>query len=285
MKRLFYALPLIVLAVVSCGKEGTMITDEICFTAEGSFEAEVKTRATAEVTSLASFSVNAVSGTMGSSETSVFNAVFDKDGSGSDYKGGKYWPSTDQSYKFYASNVSMTPASGGPTIAATNATDAVCAVLSNPTYRSSNQLKFNHVFARIGSCNISAPDGYAVSDLAVKITPKTGGTYNLYTGDGKTDGTGWSDVSTGVDTVIASGTGSTADNGLYLIPGNYTLTATYTLAKGDYTESFTKTASVDIVGGKVNNISAALPAGNAEQITFTVSVAAWGTNDITATLI
>lgn len=273
-KLIFIAL---VLMAASCSKESADTTrmDEITFTAKG-FNAGISTKAT-EVTSLSSFNVHAVTGSMGSSETSQFNSVFTGTSS---YTGGIFWPNTNPSYKFYASNLAMTPSASGPTVAATNATDVVCAVLANPAYKSSNVLGFNHIFARIGSCNITAPSGYAVSNLTVKITPKTGGTYNLFKGNGKTDGTGWSSTTDGAATTIASATGSTTDNGLYLVPGTYTLTASYTLTKGAYAENFTKTASVSIVGGKVNNISATLPAGNASEITFTVTITAWGTNNI-----
>ena len=272
----------------SCSKEETtltqihpLMTDEIVFSA-GGLEAEVQTKATSAVTSLSTFNVNCVTGTMGSAETSIFNAAFSGTTS---FTGGKYWPATDAGYKFYASNMTLTPSASGPTIAATNATDAVCAVLKAPTFKASNTLAFEHVFARIGSCKITAPaDGATVKSVSVSITPKTGGTYSLFAGSGKTDGTGWSSVSTGSATTLTSKTGDTADNGLYLVPGSYTLTAKYTLTRDGYEESFTKTATVNIVAGKVNNISATLPNSNAKQITFTVSVAEWGTNNITANL-
>lgn len=288
MKRLLYCIPALALFCVSCEKDADMHTldnsEEICFTVESVFNAEVKTKATSAVTELASFNVNAVKGALGSTETSIFNAEFTKDGSSSTYKGGKYWPATDPSYRFYASNVKLTPSAEGPVVEAGNTTDIVCAVLADPSFKTSNALVFSHIFARIGFCNIIAPEGYAVSGLEVTLTPKTGGLYNLYAGNGKTDGTGWSSVSEGSSAMLASSIGSTIDNGLYLVPGNYVLSASYTLTAGDYSESFTKTSSVSIVGGKINNISATLPEGGAQQIAFTVSVAPWETNNITATL-
>lgn len=287
MKKILYLIPLAALALASCQKESEVRpvnNDEIRFTMDGEFGASVKTKATTPVTSLTTFNVNAVTGTMGSAETSVFNVAFSKDGSTANYVGGKYWPNANPSYKFYAANAAMTPSASGPTVAAANTQDVVCAVLASPSYKASNALTFNHIFARVGKCTITAPAGYTVSNLAVKITPNTGGTYNLYKGNGKTDGTGWTGLTAGSPTTIASALDATADNGLYLVPGSYTLTATYTLSAGDYTENFTKTSTVSIVGGKVNNISATLPGGNAQQIVFTVSVADWGVNNITATL-
>lgn len=289
---LLSATALTVLSVLSCNKVAggaepapydavTRASEEIVFTAGGDlFDASVQTKAgTSAVTSLSSFNVLCVKGTAGSSESAVFNSSF----SGStNYTGGKYWPSTDQSYKFYAANESMTTAASGPTIAAANSKDIVCAFLASPTYRSSNKLTFNHIFARIGTCNITAPSTYTVSNLKVTVTPKTGGTYALFAGNGKTDGTGWSETATGSAVTLASALNSSADNNLYLVPGSYTLTATYTLTKGDYTEAFSKTSTVSLVGGKINNISATLPQGNAAEIVFTVSVTAWSNNSIEA---
>jgi len=252
----------------------------ILFTAEGDgLNASVTTKATSAVTSLSSFNVLCVTGTAGSSESTVFNSPFT---GSSTYTGGKYWPSTDRSYKFYASNATITSAASGPTVSASNVTDVVCAFLDSPTYKASNELTFNHIFARVGTCTITAPSDYTVSGLTVKITPKTGGTYNLYTGNGKTDGTGWSSTSNGTITAIATSTGSTADQGMYLVPGSYTLSASYTLTKGDYSQSFNKTATVSLLAGKINNISSTLPAGNAADIVFTVSITDWSAKAVTA---
>lgn len=276
------------IASVSCQKEGAAVSgaplpeasDEIVFTAGGAFDATVETKATA-VTSLSSVNVLCVTGTAGSSETTVFNSVFNSGAYG--YSGGKYWPLTDQSYKFYASNVDMTPAATGPTVSATTETDVVCAVLTSPTYKASNTLTMNHIFARVGYCRIMPPTDHTVSNLSVTITPKTGGTYSLFAGNGKTDGTGWSNVTTGTSTVIATQPNTRESTGVYLVPGSYQLTASYTLSIGDYSESFTKTSTVNLVGGKVNNITSTLPNSNATELKFVVTVAEWGQNSIEAT--
>lgn len=286
MKKLFFLSGLLTFALLACNKEEANLPavndGEIVFTAQGDgIEASVHTRATTEVKSLSSFNVLCVTGTAGSSESSVFNVSFTGP---TNYTGGKYWPSTNPSYKFYASNASMTSAAGGPTISASNGTDIVCATCLSPTYNESNALTFEHIFARVGSCNISAPtDGCSVSNLTVKITPKTSGTYSLYTGKGKTDGTGWSSTSNGSVVTLASSTGSTTDNQLYLVPGSYTLDIAYTLTQGDFTKSYTKHSTVSLVGGKVNNLTATLPGAGSDlsPITFTVTVNPWGSNAIT----
>lgn len=273
----FYICALCASVLLSCSRGELREVEksrEIVFTADGcGIVADVRTKAAA-VTSLSSFNVNCVTGTPGSSEVSNFNVPF----SGStNYTGGMFWPSTDPGYKFYASNVSVTPAASGPTVAASNTTDVVCAVCLSPTYLASNSLTFNHIFARLGKTTVSVQSGYSLSAFSLSITPKTGGTYNLFSGNGKSDGTGWSATTNGAPVILATNSGENAATDTYLVPGNYILSATYTLTKGDY--SITKssvTKSVPITGGKINAISATLSGASASDITFTVSVAPWG---------
>ena len=254
--------------------------DEIIFhAADPSLSAEVATKATA-VTSLTSFNVSAVTGAAGS-ETAVWTNVAFSGNNTDGYKAaapGKWWPSTDASYRFYAANSALTFAASGATVAATNATDIVCAYMASPTYKAKNTLSFEHIFARLGQVTVSAASGYTISGVSIKITPKTGGTYNLLTGAGKTDGTGWSGLTTGSETVIGNTVGNTA-NDIYLVPGTYTLTASWTATKGDYTENIENmTCDVNLVAGKINKISTTL-SGNAKEIVFNVSIAPWTDNN------
>lgn len=286
MKKLYSLFIIAAAVLVGCNKESlsdgkvaepeAIPADVICFTAEGEgIGASVATRATA-VTSLSSFNVNCVTGTLGSSESSVFNTSFF---GGPTYTGGQFWPVTDPSYKFYASNVAITPSASGPTVAASNATDVVCAVKSDPTYKVSNALVFDHIFARLGDVTITAASGYTVTGISITITPKTGGTYNLYTGNGQTDGTGWSSLSTGSSTGIANATPGTKSNDIYLVPGTYTLTATWTATRGESVQTFSgKTQTVALTAGKINTISATL-GGSASEIQLTVSINPWGTEN------
>lgn len=283
MKQAFIFLGTALLcALSSCTREEMSLrseTGEICFRADG-FTAEVETKAAAEVTALSTFGVVCTTGAAGSETNSWSIESVTQDGAS--YKTGKFWPSANPSYHFYASNKALTFAASGTTAAVEDLnTDVVCAYLPSPTYKSSNELTFNHIFARIGSCNISAPEGYSVSGLSVKITPKipdTGNGYNIRTGE-------WSKTKNGSPTTLCTTTGSTANKNIWLVPGTYTLTAVYTLSKGDFSKKYTKTASVNIVAGKINNISAALPdaGGDIAEIVFTVTVTAWDSNAITAT--
>ncbi len=203
--------------------------------------------------------------------------------SSSKYSGGKYWPATNPNYHFYAASKALTLSSGAVTFkpSATIADD-VYAYLATPTFKSSNALTFNHIYAQVGTCNITAPSGYTVSNLSVTITPKVptaNATFNVRTGAWSTTA---SHYTNGSAVTLCTATGSTTDNDLWLVPGSYTLTASYTLIKGAYSESFTKTSTVSLVMGKNNNISAQLPPGTAADIVFTVTVTGWTDNAITA---
>lgn len=251
----------------------------IQFSIVDGFEAIVETKATEVTTAnLTSIYVTATRGTVGSSETATFTSTYFTGTSGGTFSGGKYWPGTDPSYHFYGSNISQTFSANSCTVNASSATDVVCAYLESPTYLAKNLLTFKHIFARVGTVTISPATGYDVSGVVVKITPKTGGTYNIRTGNGQTDGTGWSSLTTGTETTLVS-----SNNNLYLVPGDYSLSITYTLTKGDWTKEYTKNATVSLSAGSTNNISATTPDGAAQEIVLSVSLTAWGTENFTPT--
>lgn len=288
IKYLFLTISVMLLALAACNKQGLADSgtmEEIAFTVDGmSIDAEVATKATAVTASdLTSFAVNCVTGSAGSDVQAWSNVTFTKDNTV--WKGDKWWPLSNPSYRFYATypdTYTMTYVAGGPTIAASTAHDIVCAYASAPTYKSSNALAFTHIFARVKNMTVQAADGYTITGITINITPKTGGTYNLYTGSGQTDGTGWSATTSGSATNIANATPGTKTNDLYLVPGSYTLTASWTATKDNYTQTFTgKTVNVNLVAGKTNNITANLT-GNGTEIVFSVSVAAWADNAVAA---
>lgn len=258
-----------------------MSDDEISFRVEG-LDVDVDTRAVSQVTDLTSFYVSASTGTMGSSDTYKWSSIqFNK--SNGEFTGGKYWPDTNPNYHFYASNVSMTcTANSAPTIAVTSIDkDIVCAVCATPTHKATNALSFEHIFARLGSVTVNGPgEGYSLLTVSIMITPKNKGTYNIYSGNGKTDASGWTDTATTLSaTEIAASDGQTKSNDIYLLPGSYTLTAKYTLTKGDYRREFTKTKDVSLEKGKINIITASIPkpgsGDGAQDIIFTITVAQW----------
>lgn len=242
----------------------------IQFTVPGLFQAQVDTKA-AEVTSLAEFHVGCVTGTLGVSEVEVWNTLFTTSGGETPvYVSDKYWPGSDQGYKFYASNMPLTPSATGYTVWASNATDVVCAVLADPGYATTNVLSFEHVFSRLGNVTVEAFPGYTITGISITITPKTGGTYNLRT---KT----WSGMTTGSATTIANSTPGTRANDLYTVPGIYTLTASWTATdSGSNAVTYSnRTVDVELEKGVVNNATITL-GGN---ITVGVSLEEYVFND------
>lgn len=251
---------------------------QIAFLTDG-FDADVFTKASvvtdSDLTSNG-FLVSCVTGSAGSDAATWSNVAFSK--SGSYWKGGKYWPTSNYTYRFYATypkTYTMTTAAAGATISASNAHDIVCAYASSSTYKTANTLTFNHIFARLGNVTVSAGSGYTISGITINITPKTGGTYNLRTG-------AWSSTSNGSATSIANSTPGTKSNDIYLVPGTYTLTASWTATNTPYSKTFTgKTVDVALVAGKTNNITCTLT-GDGTEVQFGVSLTAWSSNAIDA---
>lgn len=97
------------------------------------------------------------------------------------------------------------------------------------------------------------------------------GSYNLRTG-------AWSPGSS------VSHSLKVGPNDVYVVPGTYTLTVNYTLSKGDYTDSFSKSGSVTLEKGKINKISTTVPEGSATEIQFSVSIVSWTEIDLTPEL-
>lgn len=264
-------------ALISCQKEAVVCDDvtakEIAFQVEGDLDFNVETKATA-VTSLNTFNVIAENTSTATQVWSISSVTK----SGSNYLTAKYWPITDQKYAFYASNAAMTYSQQGATIAVANAnTDIVAAfsAYSASNYKQAIGLTFNHIFARVGTFTVSAPSGYTVSNVsAVTMSAPVSGTYNVKNGT-------WSRGS------AVSHTLSNGSNDVYVAPGDVTVTVTYTLTRGEYVKTFTKTATISLVGGKINNITAtpSFAAGEeASEITLSVSLNAWGTQNHSVTL-
>ncbi len=306
-------------ALSSCSKTEMGNDDEMRFSLKpGSayFNAEtVETKATA-ATGIASFKCGVTQGSAGS-ETNAApcwnNITFTSDGQSTPtYTASpkKYWPLTNPSYNVYAtaatSGNSQAVAAAAPdmvfaatgtsiTMAAAYDKDVICAYepTGDITWKTKNNLAFEHIFARVSTVNVTAVAPCSISNITIVITnPKTGGTYNIRTGHGKNDGTGWSSTvpASGSQQIyrntgsIASGSNNTgSNNDFYIVPGNYSLTATWTASVDDYTQTYTtktSTATLFFQGGKINSIACNL-SGDPTEVTFGVSVTEWGSNSIT----
>ena len=168
------------------------------------------------------------------------------------------------------------------------------------TYKAKNLLTFNHILCQVGTVDMKAYPGYTVSDLTVTLTPIYAGTYNVTT-DTWTRGTAAAAVyvvgSSSAGVSIADGaTYHSPDNDLWLVPGSYELTTTYTIHKGDWFQTYTKHATVTLVQGQNNNLilpdsdndgnhndpNIPDPSDDVTDIIFTVEVTPWGNNDVPA---
>jgi len=259
----------------SCTKEdisGTIRPERPGEAVEIRFEvsdADISTKVTA-VTELNSFYVLASTGTTGN-ESKKWDATASK--SGSSYGTQKYWPAADPSYHFYASNAAISFAQTGSTVQASNSADLVCAYLAQPVHNAPNTLVFIHPQARIGSVSTSVSNGYTLTGVSMYLADaKESGKYNISTGL-------WSDC-VNTDRLNLS----VGSNDKYIVPGTYNLSVTYTISKGDYSGSFTKTGQVQISQGKINNISVSFANDPAVAVSFSVSVTPWESKAVSLTL-
>lgn len=195
---------------------------------------------TAQTTSLTEFYASATTGSAGS-ETAVWTSA--RFSGSSLFTGGKYWPDANPSYHFYAANAPLTYRPEGATIAAVNSTDLVCAYLPNAAYQLPNALTFNHIFSRIGTVTVMADSGVTLQDVELWITPHTGGTYHLRTGI-------WNNVQTGEPVSLAPNSEGLQENSLLLVPGQYTLTASWQATRNGRTATYDAlTTEVDLEAG------------------------------------
>ena len=252
------------LALVSCNKSEPLSDSgrEMSFRLDG-LDLQVATKATA-VTSVSSVYWQCLSGS-----TNVY-APASYSVSGSTVNTGKFWPAGGATYNYRVANVAF---SNAGVITASNATDIVAGTASGVTNNSCSVV-LDHIFARTGELTMNTQTGYTISNVSWRIKSRgsasgTAGNYTI--------GTGWGATAT---TALAD-QAFTSSSDLYLIPGDYTVTVTYTLTKGGYVETFTRAADVTLHQGKINSITGTANTGNAEEIQFTVSVTPWGNVGLT----
>ena len=166
---------------------------------------------------------------------------------------GRYQTATPTAYNYYVSSLPVTFGSGGSTIAATNATDVIAGCTTAATTSTGPSVAMSHIFARTGSLTLNTQTGFTLSGVSWKIESTTGsggtaGTYNIAT-------KAWSGL-----TALAQRT-VTSSSDLYLVPGTYRLTVSYTLTASGRSQSFTRTCSVSLTAGKVHNITATATGG------------------------
>ena len=280
MKKICFALVSLaaVVAVASCNKDAAPApaggaSREIILNVGDGMNAVVDTKAVTPTTSLSSVYWGASTGT--TTET-VKWATASKAVSSGKVNTGYYQTATPTAYNYYAANQTFTVA-GDMTVANAN-TDIVAGRTAQNSITTPS-ITLNHIFARTGTLTCNAQSGYTVSGVSWKIVGKseingTAGTYNMKSQS-------W----TAASTKLSTATAITSSSDMYLIPGTYTLQVTYTLKKGDdYTKTFTKSADVTLVAGKVNNVTVTALGGDASEIVLSLSLTAWGSQNHTPTL-
>lgn len=268
----------VALSFASCQKNDRIPNDsegqEIVLNFGDSFDVETKASA---VTSLTSAYWGASTGT--STESVKWSTASASVSSGK-ISTGKYQTASPTSYNYYVANQTFTVA--GDMTVANNNTDIVAGRLAAST-STAPSITLNHIFSRINTLTANAPSGFTISGISWKITGYstvngTAGTFNMKSQS-------WTSAST----KIASATNISSGSDMYVIPGEYTFTVSYTLTKGDWSKSFTNSGRVTLTGGKINNISTTVPdptgsIGGPEQIVLTVTVTAWTSQNVGLTV-
>lgn len=311
MKKFIYIFGVAVLGLMACNKpqdQNALDFNEIVFTMAPT------TRATgvSEVTTANLTQFNVIASTGTTSQTAAWTDGVFTGSQGGNYTGGKYWPNESISYNFFASNAAMTFASSGATIAVADSNnDIVAEYLEGAAYKTSNALSFDHILCQIGTVTMKAPAGYTVTDLKVSLQPIYSGSYNvkqIAQATPEQKFAGWTrgsasaavyivgNAQAGVSVPANPQSYTSGDNDLWLVPGQYQLTATYTIAKGDWSNSYTKNATVTLLQGVNNNLglpdtngdgnnddpNIPDPSDDVSDIIFTVTVTPWSDQDIPA---
>jgi len=307
-KILLFVFSALAVVVVSCNKNdvtpdgpAAVEAEEQVGGTEIAFATEVPdapTRATEVTTSnLSSIYVTATKTVSGTTSAAWSNVNFTK-GTGSDTKykertnGGKWWPQSDESYKFYAANVALPTSGTTITVSPSNANTDIVVGSATPAFKTADiPLTLNHIFAQIGTIGVTVNSNlaaYAISGLTISFDAKTSGTYNIGTNSWTTKGTGSSMALVSGASIAVGGTFTTIANSDHrlVVPmegssndanNKYQFTANFTITRGDYTKSVSRTAWVKLEQGKRNNIAADLTIGDdgAVEIQFTVTVTDW----------
>ena len=227
---------------------------------------------------------------------------------------GKYWPLGGDDFFFVACNKEFElfddiytgrPVVSFPSGLPTQDVVYACANtgMDGIEYGVPVALNFHHLFARVGSLSVNAQSGYTISNVSASLNcvPTSpffwtddpgynsviGSDYGGFTSLQYYEDADYNDVF-GMYILpppsFASKTLTVGSNDFLAIPGTYTLTVSYTLTKGDYTQSFTKSGSVTLVPGCINNITTTSVGGSAVELSLSITVQNWTSNAISASL-
>lgn len=257
---------LLIIATVSCQKEYLSSDGEIILRiGDNTLREDVETKATPVTTIPSTLYWGATTGN--GTESVKWSAASAGVSSGTIHTG-KYQTYSPTTYNYYVANQTFT--SGGNMTVANNNIDIIAGRASSNSTTPS--ITLNHIFARTGSLSFVAPSDYSIS-ATWRIKSKgavtgTAGTFNMQTQS-------WSASSATLSKQVFTGSSD-----LWLIPGVYTISVSFTMTKGDFTKSYTQTADITLTAGKQNNITATTTIDEAVQVSFGVLLSAWAENPI-----
>lgn len=168
-----------------------------------------------------------------------------------------------------ALNLSLTTGGAILSVGNTSPTYGTDIVVGKAVSSSHNvPIQLDHIYARTGTLTLNAPAGVTVSSVSWRIASH--GSDTGYAGTYDIDNGTW--TSSGA---LSSRT-FTGTSNLYLIPGLYDVTVRYTarFLDGSTQYGIEKTGTVNLVRGKVNNISASIP----DELSLALYVA-WASQD------
>lgn len=264
-------------AVAGCGKEHAYAREGDAIT----FVVMSHETKAVEVGELSSFNVLATSGTRGAMTDywEDIESATERDGI---YYTEKRWPASDAGLSFAASNADISfTVDGGIVEVEDCGTDIVCAWLpygsglGRAQADACNAIEFNHILTRLCEVSVYTQTGYTLSDVSVTLNNGvTSGIYNIVSEE-------WSDEGEGAASALAVFSGTSvrqdSENDLWLVPGTYTFTVSYSLTRLAHTDTFTKTAMATLVAGACNSIDIDAIGGDAKEIESSVTIRPWNT--------
>lgn len=270
------------LYAVSCGKSPeTEVPVEVILNVAGDdgFSVETKTESVNAVPSFLYWC--ATTGISGTDESAQFEPTGSAVSNGK-ISTGKY-ATTAISYNWYVADVGMEITSSGPTISVDNTIDHVAGAV-RASASTSPSVTLKHIFARTGALSATTDaSGCSISSATYTIKGAggingTAGVYNIATES-------WTATTAPLShEVEMSEFGILPGESLFLIPGKYIITATYSYK--DVNEVLhsgrTATAEVDLTGGYINTFICVLPAEEilAQDIRISVLLYDWTEEEV-----
>ena len=214
----------------------------------------------------------------GSSFAWKVSAALESEGDESWYSTSRMWP-YNASLSFCVTNAAadcvVRPSAGSaPVVKIPDCeTDYLYCLSEDPVYGEPVEISLAHALSRVGTLSYSVPEGYSFSLTSFTFTAYTSGAVNPGTGAYYTPSQYSSAFGASMSTHGESL--SLGANDVWCIPGTYSCQAVFTVSKGEYVRSYTRTGSLTFARGELNNICVTVSDDDAVECTFTVSIQPW----------